>query len=167
MLGMQVTPKLLTSECAAHYPRLWTLIEHVAYPKRPRKYPIMLDMITFCHMFQDWLLVTTDSMGELLGIQPPTHAAQPDYGTNPLIELRLDYLSDHVHRLLKYHEDTATEIIVDLIYWRESILTRTSGEFFPEYNARRKCPQCKTHAVMCYDENAFCVNQSCFYDWAL
>jgi len=164
---MEATPKLLTSECAAHYPCLWTLIEYVAHPKTVRKYPIMLDMITFCQMFQQWLFVTTDSMGELLDLTPPNHIAQPEYGANPLVELRLDFLSDHVGKLLKYHEDTATLIIYDLIYWRDQILTRTSGEFFPEYNARRKCPNCKTHAVMCYDESAFCVNQACFYGWAL
>lgn len=164
---MEATPKLLTSECAAHYPRLWTLIEYVAHPKNVRKYPIMLDMITFTQMFQQWLFDTTDLIGDLLDLTPPNHVAQPEYGVNPLIELRLDFLSDHVHKLLKYHEDNATTIIYDLIEWRASILTRTSGEFFPEYNARRKCPNCKSQSIMQYDNNAFCVAQHCFYEWDL
>ena len=162
---MAITPRLLTSECSAHYPRLWHLIEQSSSNKDIRKYPILLDMINFCQEFENWLLVTTEHMGMVLNQELPTHAHEPKYGSSPIIELRLEWFADNIGRFLVRQEEIATQMLFDLSDWHEAILYRTRPEALPKHAARRRCPECQEYAVMQYGQDFFCVNRNCEHTW--
>ena len=163
---MAITPRLLTSECAAHYPRLWNLIESSSNNRDVRKYPILLDMINFCQEFENWLVVTTDHMALVLKDDAPYHVVDHPYGANPIIELRLDWFADNIGAFLLQQEEIATQMLWDLADWQEAILIRTSPASLPKHNARRKCPECSQYSVMQYSNDFFCVNRECQHAWS-
>ena len=162
---MAMTPRLLTSECAAHYPRLWHLVEESSSNRDVRKYPILLDMINFCQEFENWIIVTTDHIAYVLDEEPPTHAHDPVYGANPIVELRLEYFADEIGAFVLRQEIIATQMLWELTDWHEAILFRTRPETLPKHNARRKCPECNQHAVMQYGQDFFCVKRECQNTW--
>jgi hypothetical protein len=165
MLAMAATPKLLTSECAAHFPRLWNLIESLSHNKDTRRYPIMLDMINFCQEFELWITVSTDHMGIFLEIEPPNYAVEVTYGANPLVSLRLDFFADNIGAMLLQQEDIAMQMLYDLADWHNAILQRTAPPNLPKYNGRRKCPECGEYAVLQHEKDLFCVNRECQHSW--
>ena len=162
---MAMTPRLLTSECAAHYPRLWHLVEESSSNRDVRRYPILLDMINFCQEFENWITISTDHIAQVLEEEPPEHAHNPVYGANPIVELRLEYFADEIGKFLLFQELVATQMLWDLTDWHEAILHRTRPEVLPKHNARRKCPECSQYAVMQYEQDFFCVNRECQHTW--
>lgn len=162
---MAITPRLLTSECAAHYPRLWNLIESLSHNKDVRRYPIMLDMINFCQEFEIWITISTDHIAEVLKEEAPEHAGQPVYGANPIVELRLEYFADAIGDFIGKQQTIGTDMIYDLADWHEAILQRTAPENLPKYNSRRKCPECGEYAVLQHEKDLFCVNRECQHSW--
>ena len=162
---MAMTPRLLTSECAAHYPRLWHLVEESSSNRDARRYPILLDMINFCQEFENWIMITSEHIAMTLNEEAPTHAHEPLYGANPIIELRLEYFADNIGAFLLKQEQIATQMLWDLSDWHDAILYRTRPETLPKHNARRKCPLCSQYAVMQYGADFFCVNRECQHTW--
>jgi len=164
---MAATPRLLTSECAAHFPRLWNLVESLAHNSHVRRYPIMLDMINFCQEFELWITVTTDHIGLVLGDDPPMSATQVTYGADPIVAIRLDYFADKIGDMVLAQEDIAKQMLYDLGDWHHAILQRTAPPNLPEYNGRRKCPKCGEHSVLQHETDLFCVNRECQHSWTL
>ncbi len=160
-----ITPRLLTSECSAHYPRLWNLIEDASTNQHVRKYPIMLDMINFIQEFENWVIVNTDHIALVTKIDAPDHVNSAPYGANPLIELRLDYFAEYIGHLVLKQEEIAKQMLYDLGDWHHAILQRTAPSSLPQYNGRKRCPNCGKHSVLQHEKDYFCVNRECQHSW--
>lgn len=163
---MAITPRLLTSECTAHYPRLWNLIEQSSGNRDARRYPILLNMIAFCQEFEAWVVVNTDHISIVLDEPVPEHASIPTYGSNPLVELRLEWFADHIGAFVLKQEEIAVQMLTDLADWHNAILQRTTPASLPKHNARKRCPECEQYSVMQYEQDYFCVNQECQWSWS-
>jgi len=122
-------------------------------------------MINFCQEFENWIMITSEHMSITLNEEAPTHAHEPLYGANPIIELRLEYFADNIGAFLLKQEQIATQMLWDLSDWHDAILYRTRPETLPKHNARRKCPLCSQYAVMQYGADFFCVNRECQHTW--
>lgn len=164
---MARTPKLLTSECAAHYPRLWHLIESVSENRDVRPYPIMLDMINFIQEFETWCMITSEHIALVLKLEAPSHAANVTYGSLPVVGYQLDFIADQIGAFLCKQETIAIQMLEDLADWHEAMLLRTAPENLPRYNGKRKCPQCNNRSVLQHARDLFCVNKECNHAWTL
>lgn len=162
-----ITPRLLTSECAAHYPRLWHLVESLSDNQTVRPYPITLDMISFIQEFEMWLQISTDHMGDVLKISTPTHAANVTYGALPIVGYQLDFFADYIGDLVVKQQTIATQMLRDLADWHEAMLMRTAPINLPRYNGKRKCPACGNRSVLQHANDLFCVNNDCNHTWGL
>ena len=163
---MVATPKLLTSECSAHYPRLWGLVETLSETRTVRKYPIMLDMITFCQEFELWVIAMSDHIGLTLRIEPPVRRASwSHYGADPLVAERLDFIADNIGAFMLRNEDLAKTILYDLGDWHHAILMRTNSNAVPKYMTTIKCPECKQNSVMKHGTDYWCANAECCHSW--
>jgi len=162
-----MTPRLLTSECSAHYPRLWHLVESVSDNKDVRKYPVMLDMVNFIQEFENWVFVSTDHLGQLLRAEPPKSVSKRTYGPLPIVGERLDFFGKHIEACMMRQEKIAKMLLEELNDWHGAILTRTAPENLPKYIGRKKCPICEQKSVMGYNNDLFCVNRNCQHTWTL
>ena len=164
---MAQTPKLLTSECAAHYPRLWHLIESLSDNREVRPYPIMLDMISFIQEFETWCTITSEHIAVVLKLEAPNDAANVIYGALPVVSYQLDFIADNIGSFLVKQETIAMQMLQDLANWHEAMLLRTAPENLPRYNGKRKCPECGKRSVLQHSKDLFCVNKLCNYAWVL
>jgi hypothetical protein len=160
-----VTPRLLTSECSAHYPRLWNLIEDVSTQQHVRRYPIMLDMINFIQEFENWVIVNTDHIASVIKLDAPEYVEVASYGAQPLISLRLEYFADYIGHFVLKQEEIAKQMLYDLGDWHHAILQRTAPPSLPHYNGRKRCPNCGKHSVLQHEKDYFCVNRECQHSW--
>lgn len=163
---MAATPRLLTSECAAHYPRLWGLIESLSSNRTVRKYPIMLDMISFTQEFEKWVMSTTDHMELITKVSAPARRhTWNHYGADPIVAERLDYFADEIGLMVLKQESIATIMLYDLGDWHHAILQRTAPSELPRYMSSIKCPECQKFAVLKHQSDYFCVNKECQHSW--
>ena len=163
---MVATPKLLTSECSAHYPRLWGLIETLSETRTVRKYPIMLNMVTFCQEFELWVTTMTDHIGIVTKHEPPSRTTSwAHYGADPLIAERLDFFADYIGEFMLHHEALAKTMLYDLGDWHYAILMRTNSSAIPKYMASLRCPDCKQFSVMKHGADYWCANAGCNHSW--
>lgn len=160
------SPRLLTSECSAHYPRLWALVESLSNNRNVRKYPIMLDMISFSQEFATWIDITTEHIGAVLEKDVPNRKNEwTRYGADPLVAERLDFFADNIGEFVLKEEDIAKQMLFDLSDWHDAILMRTAPIDLPKYMATIRCPECTKYAVLKHAKEYFCANKDCGYSW--
>lgn len=163
---MAITPKLLTSEASAHYPRLWGLVEALSHNRHTRKYPIMLDIISFTQQFEDWILVSTQHIADTLNEPAPDRSGRwKHYGADPLVAERLDYFADNIGAFIAKNETIGMQMIYDLGDWHKAILMHTSPAHTPRYMVSIKCSMCNEYSVLKHDHDYFCVNKECQHSW--
>lgn len=163
---MVATPKLLTSECSAHYPRLWGLIETLSETRTVRRYPIMLDMITFTQEFETWVITVTDHIGMTVKKTPPSRRTSwSHYGADPLVAELLDFFGNNIGAFMLANEELAKVMLYDLADWHYAILMRTNGETVPKYMTTIKCPECHQNSVMKHGKDYWCANSDCCHSW--
>jgi hypothetical protein len=163
---MAAKPRLLTSECAAHYPRLWALVENFSDGKRTRKYPVALNMITFSQEFEMWVLTVTDHISDVLQNDPPVRrAAWSHYGADPLVAERLDYFAENINKFLDTHANIGKTMLEDLQEWHRAILMRTNTSATPKYMTTIKCQSCRKLSVIKHGKEYWCSNIECGYSW--
>ena len=163
---MAATPRLLTSECSAHYPRLWGLVETLSETRTVRRYPIMLDMITFTQEFETWVTTMAEHIGLVLGVKVPSRRTSwSHYGADPLVAEMLDFLADNIGAFVLKDEALAKVMLYDLGDWHHAILLRTNGETVPKYMSTLKCPECAKNSVMKHGPDYWCANSDCCYSW--
>lgn len=160
-----ITPKLLTNECAAHYPRLWTFIESLGNARNTRKFPVMLEVCIFTHQFEDWVMLITEFMADSLDTML-VGTPWDYYGPDPMVGERLDYLAEFIGDLIAKEPEMGKQILQDLMDWRNAIMTYTAPVQTPKYLTTVKCPDCGYYSIMRSEGNYFCVNNECRIAWA-
>lgn len=156
---------IIISELAAHYPRLWGLVESVAESKTERTYPAMLGIVSFCNEFDRWVLTISNQVSETLKKPAPEKISENMFGPNPLITETLEWLGDNYPEYEKRLPEISELVTDGLDLWRVAILAKTNTEELPHYTASVKCPACKRNSVMRYKANRFCVNPDCGFAW--
>ena len=162
---MPATPRLLTSECSAHYPRLWNLVETFSGSRSVRRYPIILDTISFTQQFAEWINVNTEHIANVLDLDFTIPDVQVQYGADPVVAERLEFFADHIGEFLLVQEDIAKQMLYDLAEWHFAILLRTANSVPPKYFATKSCPECKRYSILRYEKDFFCCNNDCNHAW--
>ena len=163
---MHPTPRLYTSECSAHYPRLWNLVESLSSNKVVRKYPIMLDLISFTKEFAVWTEIAVGELSRITDEPIPNRTnLWSKYGADPLIGEWLDYFADHIGNYINENPNVGKQLLNDLISWHHAILLRTAPSELPRYMSSIKCPECSEYSVMKHSKDYFCLNKDCCHSW--
>lgn len=163
---MAMKPRLLTSECAAHYPRLWSLVEALSHTNTIRKYPVMLNTVSVMQRFESWVYDITDYMAYVLHDQVPSKLIKyKSYGADPIVGERLEYLGENVDLLAAQDAGMAHAIVEELQQWHDSILIRTTMQGQPKYVSSVPCIECKYNSIVKYDSTYYCMNAECLHTW--
>lgn len=163
---MAVTVRLVTSELAAHYPQVWTLIEALSTGRAERKYPVVLDIIAFCQNFEEWVGLNCEMVQTVTGHRKPHQIPRTtSFGPDPSVSDGLEYLAEYARDFVSMMPENGREMLREMKVLHDLMLRFTTAYGIPRYLSSVRCQNCEQYSVLRYEHDYLCVNKECHHAW--